>query len=606
MSAAPSTSKIAVSSSASTVPRLLAPTIHVKLFSASAFDIWSLGIVIVIGGQYFCWNVGLTAGVLSNALALFFMGTAYVCLILSMAEMTATLPFAGGAYGLSRCCVGYFCGFVIGCCEALEYIAYVSSSVLTLGQMLQVIFPVISTDHLPLVWLAIYVLAIVVHVIGGRFFWNFTRVLAVLSTLIVVIYLLGSLPAVSYAEYGGGVDNLVVGGFGEFFTNMPLAAWFFVGIESLNTLCSTVENPKEVIPRGQIPCVLTLFVSGFAVFFVAVSLPPGAILLSNVLAVFNPGFIQMFGMTADIAMILSIPATFATIFGFILAYANILSALANSRLLPLWIGAIHPKFHTQTNALIIGSVMGYILCFCVTYSPTLGKELFNICMFFGFSCYMAQCAGYLYLKREFGHLPRSFTSPVGKPGVYYAAIVWILNWISIVGCQENAAFLLSVVSSIVTVLIVYYLGYAKHRQTFSDDERKILFFAHVSKSNQRKRKKKARQKTLPRWALAVLRVLEWFWHIWSLRTHSRSVSTTGNSVNTTIHPWRQRWASFRFLQLLQPNRVVHLTPRSQVSSYGPPANMPTTNIPGFRPAKPAASTRLSAPKENNLLVEEYN
>ncbi|KDO15757.1 hypothetical protein SPRG_18705 [Saprolegnia parasitica CBS 223.65] len=202
------------------------------------------------------------------------------------------------------------------------------------------------------------------------------------------------------------------------------------------------------------------------------------------------------------AMILSIPATFATIFGFILAYANILSALANSKLLPGWIGAVHPRFHTQANALIVGSVLGYLLCFCVTYSPTLGTELFNICMFFGFSAYLAQCVGYLYLKREFSHLPRSFTSPVGKLGVYYAAVVWSMNWISIVCCQKNATFLLSVVSCILTLLVIYYLGYAKHRQTFSDDERKILFFAHVAKSNQRKRKKKARQKTLPRWALA--------------------------------------------------------------------------------------------------------
>ncbi|OQR89371.1 Amino Acid-Polyamine-Organocation (APC) Family [Thraustotheca clavata] len=411
-------------------PLVISIPLIAKPTKASPFDIWALGITIVIGGQYFSWNAGLVAGVRSNAAALVFMGSGYICLMLSMSEMTSTLPFAGGAYGLSRCCLGYFSGFVIGCCEALQYIAYVSTSTISFGQMLQQMIPSISNDLLPLVWFIVYFVAVGILIVGGRTFWLVNRFLAVLSTAIVLFYCIGCLPNVDFNRYAS-TSTMMVGGFSLFFKTMPLAAWFFVGIEALNTLCNMVEDPKIVIPKGQVSCILTLFATGIFVFFVAVSSSPGAANLPTVITVFNPGFVTMLGISYDFATIFSIPATFATIFGFILAYANILTALAHSKLLPAWIGRTHPRFHTHPYALIFGSAIGYLMCYLVTYVPILGAEMFNICMFFGFSSYLAQCVGYLYLKHNFSHLPRNFASPLGRFGAYYASVVWVVNWISV-------------------------------------------------------------------------------------------------------------------------------------------------------------------------------
>jgi len=50
-------------------------------------------------------------------------------------------------------------GFIIGCCEALEYIAYVSSSIISLGSMITAIVPSLLN----------YV-ALGIHFIGGKFF----------------------------------------------------------------------------------------------------------------------------------------------------------------------------------------------------------------------------------------------------------------------------------------------------------------------------------------------------------------------------------------------------------------------------------------------------
>lgn len=40
-------------------------TIARKVYAPGIFDIWALGITIVIGGQYFAWNEGLSAGGIS-------------------------------------------------------------------------------------------------------------------------------------------------------------------------------------------------------------------------------------------------------------------------------------------------------------------------------------------------------------------------------------------------------------------------------------------------------------------------------------------------------------------------------------------------------------
>ena len=72
-------------------------------------DVWALGITIVIGGQYFAWNVGLNAGFGSFLIGTLLMGSAYVSLIYTIMETTSALPFAG-AFGLARCTIGFYAG----------------------------------------------------------------------------------------------------------------------------------------------------------------------------------------------------------------------------------------------------------------------------------------------------------------------------------------------------------------------------------------------------------------------------------------------------------------------------------------------------------------
>jgi len=269
-------------------------TDHSDLINApkrGKIDVWALGITIVIGGQYFSWNAGLVAGFGSYCIGTVIIGFAYLCLCLCTAELSSTLPFAGGAYGLARCTLGFYAGFIIGCCEAVEYIIYVAASVLSLGSIISSIAPVL-VDYQPLLWLMFYVTANPFHIFGGHNFWRLNLIVGVVSLFIIILYCVGSLPYANFDRYAvTGDGTWFVGGLESFLHVFPLAAWFFVGVEALNMACDDIDEPKKSIPYGQISCIVTLFVTALSVLFISSSLPPGIDDLSEDLAPLNKGMV---------------------------------------------------------------------------------------------------------------------------------------------------------------------------------------------------------------------------------------------------------------------------------------------------------------------------
>jgi amino acid transporter len=91
---------------------------------------------------------------------------------------------------------------------------------------------------------------------------------------------------------------------------LPLPAWFYVGIESLNLMADSVNDPKRVIPKASMMCMVYLFCSSIFVLFVACSLPPGIKATANYFNVLNKGFEIMFAIPPNVATLLSIPGIY--------------------------------------------------------------------------------------------------------------------------------------------------------------------------------------------------------------------------------------------------------------------------------------------------------
>ncbi|KAG1695881.1 hypothetical protein DVH05_019235 [Phytophthora capsici] len=454
-------------------------------YKPGKWDIFMLGITIVIGGQYFCWNAGISAGLWSFFTAYLLMGTAYIALCCCTAEITGALPFAGGAYGLARCTLGFYPAFMIGCCEALEYIAYVSTSTIAFVDLVVDTVPE-TKPYRPLLWGFFYVSALVFHIRGDRAFWTFNLALGVVSLLIVVLYCIGSLPYVSFAKYATDSDLAVVNGVHGFMKALPLAAWFFVGVEALPMASDQIEHAKHIVPIAQVGCVLTLFVTGIFIFFVTVSLPPGLAALPTELVPFDAGFTLLFNIGRHSATVLSLPATYATAFGFMWCYGKLIVAMATSKLLPPILAKTTTN-DTPYAALIAGSTVSYTLCLIVYWAPSIGPNLFNICMLSAFMSYSGQCIGYISLKHNYRNIKSSeFQSPFGSWGALYSMCVWLLSIVGIVAFQDNGGAESFAFLSVVGLLTLFYFVYARKRQTFSPQENRVMLVAHVTKFNIKK------------------------------------------------------------------------------------------------------------------------
>eukprot|EP01033_Poteriospumella_lacustris_P024782 gene24782-gene21542 len=158
---------------------------------ANIYDVYLLGITIVIGGQVFSWNVSLAAGYWEAFFGMMTTGFLYLSLILCIAEMTSALPFSGGSYGFVRVCLGPFFGYFVGCCETLQNIAYVATAVITSSKMISTVFHT-SANYEPIYWTFFFITSIAINIIGGNVFWKFSRYIGIISLLIILLYIVAA------------------------------------------------------------------------------------------------------------------------------------------------------------------------------------------------------------------------------------------------------------------------------------------------------------------------------------------------------------------------------------------------------------------------------
>ncbi|OQR89085.1 Amino Acid-Polyamine-Organocation (APC) Family [Achlya hypogyna] len=404
----------------------------------------------------------------------------------------SALPFAGGAYGLGRCTIGFTVGFLVACCEILEYIAHTSTAMLSLTSLLTHYNPALAI-YAPILWFVLFILIIGIHIYGSTLFWRVNLAICILSLGLTIIWAGGSIPYLNFNDTLTA-DTLVIGGASGCMQAIPSATWLFVGLEALSTAGDDVADPRVTVPTGQRRAIYTLFITGFVSLIFVAGLPPGVDYLPNVGVTTSTGFMAMFGISDEHATLLAIPTSFGTTYGFVFAYTKLLTAVASSNLISPYFQMRFFQNQTPAISLVTGAVLAYLLCsMCF---PATTNVPYNVCMLSATVAYSTQCYGYIYLKRNFGHLERKYTSPLGVPGAVFSMVVWLVIIVSIAFFQDDNGAAVVTFVALEVVLVLYYHYYAKHSQIFSEEERKILFVTHVAKFNNKKKSKHTSKSTL--------------------------------------------------------------------------------------------------------------
>ena len=281
-----------------------------------------------------------------------------------------------------------------------------------------------------------------------------------------------------------------VGGFSKFMLIYPLAAWWYIGVESLGFCYNMVKDLHTDIPNGTIACIFTLFFTSIFVLFVTCSLSP-AMDLATSASPLNVGNSHIYKISNTMATAIAIPATYATAFGFIFAYGKLICSLSLSKLLPYGLSFTTEDNSQPWSAMIGGSIIGYGICLLAYYDPYIALQLFNICCLSAFSCYISQCVGFILLRTKFSSLKRQFKSPLGIFGAVYSATMFAIGIVAIIGFQGDNCFSFIVFVCLVIGFSIYYYFSASHHQAFCEEEEKLMFTAYVVNASHLKRSKRS-------------------------------------------------------------------------------------------------------------------
>jgi ethanolamine permease len=94
----------------------------------------SLGVSYVISGDFAGWNFGLGHGGFGGMLiAVIAMAVMYLFLVFTLAELSTSLPTAGGGYSFARRAMGPWGGYLTGTAILLEYALAPAAIVIFIG-----------------------------------------------------------------------------------------------------------------------------------------------------------------------------------------------------------------------------------------------------------------------------------------------------------------------------------------------------------------------------------------------------------------------------------------------------------------------------------------
>lgn len=373
-------------------------------------------------------------------------------------------------------CLGPFFGYLVGCCETLEFIAYVISAVIPFGEMLTPLFNA-PVKYEPIYWTFFFVTAVGINVIGGKVFWTFNRIIGTVSLLLILIYIAST---IQYCDFSKHAEAPTTFDGGNFLTFLPLATWWYIGVEALPLACVDCEKPQIQIPIGMTLCIVTLICTAFAVFFTTTSQPPGTAALAEALLPLNFGYQRVFGMSDTLVGWFAIPATYATGFGFMWVYGRQMCSMARSGLFPSIFKLRTGTAQTPYTALLFGSLIAVAGVVSIYYTElTLLTNIFNICVISSYTIYISVFISYIVFKYRYSGVQRKFNNPFGIPSAIIGICVFAMGLVSVIGYQGPNQASLIVFVCYVFLITLYYYFYGYKTQKLSEEEHKVLFKAYV-------------------------------------------------------------------------------------------------------------------------------
>ena len=306
------------------------------------------------------------AGSVGAMLAFTFGGVAVVLVGLTYAELASAMPEAGGEHVYSHRALGSTASFVCTWAILLGYVSVVAFEAVALPTVVDYLIPGFSRGYLwtiagwdvELSWVLVGIIAAVamtaINIVG-------IRTAAKLQFLVTMLVIAVGVLLIGGAGAEGSTENmrpLIDNGAKGFLGVLVMVPFMFVGFDVIPQSAEEVDIPFSEIGRTlMISILMAVFWYVLIIGAVSMGLPEIDRVASSLPTA--DATAALFGATwaANLLVLAGIGGILTSWNAFLIGGSRALYALARAGQLPQKLGALHPRYNTPHNAvLLIGAL----------------------------------------------------------------------------------------------------------------------------------------------------------------------------------------------------------------------------------------------------------
>lgn len=416
-----------------------------------------LGVSYVISGNFAGWNFGIAqAGWGGFAIASILMAIMYFALVLSLAEMSAALPTAGGGYSFARLAMGSAGGYLTGLAILIEYALAPAAIVIFIGSAVEALIGVNG----PWIYALFYIVFVGIHLAGAGEALKVMMVisgLAVFAILATAGALVGNFNSanlfdIAATEAAGASAFLPLGWYGVW-AALPFAMWLFLAVEGVPLAAEEAKDPAKDVPKGIIGAMVFLLITALLVVVFVAGAAGSKMIGESAVPLVDALKFQGSNGLATTVNLLGLVGLIASFFSIIYGYSRLVFALSRAGYIPQSL-SITSSRKVPARALILPGIFGFLASLTGEGDLMLAMAVVGATI-----SYALMALSHLLLRIKQPNLPRPYKTP---GGMFTSGIALVLSLIALTGVYafDPRAFNYTLVLFVVGA--AYFFFYSKH------------------------------------------------------------------------------------------------------------------------------------------------
>ena len=414
-----------------------------------------LGVSYVISGDFAGWNFGIgIAGWGGFVIAAVLMLAMYAALVLSLAEMSAAIPAAGGGYSFARQAMGPSGGYITGLAVLIEYALAPAAIVIFIGSAVEQL----TGLNGPFIYALFYAVFIGIHLAGVgealkvMMVISGLAVFAILATAAALIGDFNSALLFDIAPTEGGSTFLPFGWHGVW-AALPFAMWLFLAVEGVPLAAEEAKDPARDVPKGIIAAMAFLTVTAILVVVLLAGAAGAQAIGASAVPLVDALSLTGSPKLAVTVNVLGLAGLIASFFSIIYGYSRLVFALSRAGYLPRAL-SVTTKRQVPARALIVPGVLGFLASLTGEGDLMLAMAVVGATV-----SYALMAASHILLRRRAPDLLRPYKTP---GGVVTSGIALALSLLALTGVYafDPRAFWYTMV--LFALGLIYFFGYSRN------------------------------------------------------------------------------------------------------------------------------------------------